>query len=61
MGFIDKADTKIHAAQTTGCCPIVTAVKENNGTINPVKPQTIAKSLAVGNPANGTYAVNTVR
>ncbi len=61
IGLIDKVDTKIHAAQATGCCPITTAIKENADTVNPVKPQTIAKSLAVGNPADGIYAVNTVR
>ncbi len=61
IGLIDKVDTKIYAAQATGCCPIVTAVKENSEIIKPVKPSTIAKSLAIGNPADGIYAVGTVK
>ncbi|MBT9131065.1 MAG: Threonine synthase [candidate division WS2 bacterium] len=59
--MIDKVDTEIHAAQATGCCPIVTAVKEDSDIIRPVKPNTIAKSLAIGNPADGVYAVGTVK
>lgn len=61
LGLIDEVNTRIYAAQATGCCPIVTAIKENTDIINPVKPQTIAKSLAVGNPADGVYAVNVVK
>ncbi len=61
IGLIDKVDTKIHAAQATGCAPIVTAVKENSDIIKPIKPNTIAKSLAIGNPADGIYAVGTVK
>ena len=61
LGLIDKVDTKIYAAQATGCCPIVTAVKENSDIIKPIKPDTIAKSLAIGNPADGVYAVGTVK
>jgi threonine synthase len=61
LGLIDKLDTQIHAAQATGCSPIVNAVKENLDIIKPVKPNTIAKSLAIGNPADGVYAVATVK
>lgn len=61
LGLIDKPNTKIYAAQAIGCCPIVTAVKENSEIIKPVKPATIAKSLAIGNPADGVYAVGTVK
>lgn len=61
IGLIDKADTKIYAAQATGCCPIVTAIKEGSDIIKPVKPKTIAKSLAIGNPADGVYAVQAVQ
>ncbi|MCM8830975.1 MAG: threonine synthase [Candidatus Omnitrophica bacterium] len=61
LGLIDKLDTKIYAAQADGCSPIVTAVKENLEIIKPVKPNTIAKSLAIGNPADGVYAVSTVK
>jgi threonine synthase len=59
--IISKVDTKIYAAQATGCAPIVTAVKENSDIIKPVKPHTIAKSLAIGNPADGIYAVGVVK
>ena len=61
LGLIDEIDTKIYAAQATGCAPIVTAVKENSDIIRPVKPNTIAKSLAIGNPADGVYASGTVK
>ncbi|MCM8797331.1 MAG: threonine synthase [Candidatus Omnitrophica bacterium] len=61
LGLIDKPETKIYAAQATGCAPIVTAIKENATIIKPVKPDTIAKSLAIGNPADGVYALAAVR
>ena len=61
IGFIDKFDTKMYASQAAGCNPIVTAVKENLDIIKPVKPNTIAKSLAIGNPADGVYAAGAVK
>ena len=61
LGFVDKVDTKVYCAQGQGCAPIVTAIKEKSEVIRPVKPKTIAKSLAIGNPADGYYAVDTVR
>lgn len=61
MGLIDSVNTKIYAAQATGCAPIITAVKEHADIIKPVKPNTIAKSLAIGNPADGVYAAHTVK
>lgn len=61
LGFVDKIPTKVYCAQGHGCSPIVTAIKENTDIIKPVKPRTIAKSLAIGNPADGYYAVDTVR
>ena len=61
LGFVDKVRTKVHCAQGHGCSPIVTAIKEKSDIIKPVKPKTIAKSLAIGNPADGYYAVDTVR
>ena len=54
--------TKIHVAQAEGCGPIVTTLKENSDFVKPVrKPNSIAKSLAIGNPADGIYAAATVR
>ncbi len=60
LGLIDKLETKMFAAQAAGCGPISTAIKAGTDIIKPVKPQTIAKSLAIGNPADGYYAVKVV-
>lgn len=61
IGLIKELDTKVFAAQATGCSPISTAIKQGTDVIRPVKPETIAKSLAIGNPADGYYAVQAVR
>ena len=53
--------TKVFAAQATGCNPITTAIKEGSDVIKPVKPRTIAKSLAIGNPADGYYAAKVTK
>ncbi len=60
LGLIDKLETRMFAAQAAGCGPISTAIKAGTDIIKPVKPQTIAKSLAIGNPADGYYAVKVV-
>ncbi len=60
VGLIEEFKTKVFAAQATGCSPIVTAIKQNIDVIKPVKPDTVAKSLAIGNPADGFYAVQVV-
>ena len=53
--------TKIHGAQAAGCAPIVDMVLENRDQLKPVKtPTSIAKSLAIGNPADGFYARQTI-
>jgi len=57
LGLIDKVQTKINGAQAEGCSPIATAYKEGRDFFKPVKPKTIAKSLAIGNPADGYYAL----
>ncbi|OGW66670.1 MAG: threonine synthase [Nitrospirae bacterium RIFCSPLOWO2_02_FULL_62_14] len=57
LGLIDKVQTKINGAQAEGCSPISTAFKEGRDFFKPVKPKTIAKSLAIGNPADGYYAL----
>ncbi len=61
LGIIDQPDSKIYAAQAHGCSPIVTAIEEGSDIIKPVKPKTIAKSLAIGNPADGYYAADAIR
>ncbi len=60
LGLIPESHTKIYAAQATGCAPIVNTIKERSDIVRPVKPNTIAKSLAIGNPADGYYATKTV-
>jgi threonine synthase len=60
LGLIGKVKTKIFAAQATGCSPVTTAIKEGREFIKPVKPNTIAKSIAIGNPADGYYGIKTV-
>ncbi len=59
VGLIDSVKTKINGAQAEGCSPIATAFKEGRDFFKPVKPKTIAKSLAIGNPADGYYALKT--
>ncbi|MBD0305667.1 MAG: threonine synthase [Nitrospiraceae bacterium] len=59
VGLIDQVQTKINGAQAEGCSPIATAHKEGRDFFKPVKPKTIAKSLAIGNPADGYYALKT--
>jgi threonine synthase len=60
MGLVGKVSTKLHGAQAEGCAPVANAFKEGRNFIRPVKPKTIAKSLAIGNPADGFYALKTV-
>ncbi len=60
LGLVDSMESKIYGAQATGCAPIVNAVKAGEEMIRPVKPNTIAKSLAIGNPADGYYSVKTI-
>ncbi|MBI4314284.1 MAG: threonine synthase [Candidatus Omnitrophica bacterium] len=61
MGLIDEPPTRLYAAQAEGCSPIATAVHQGSDIIKPVKPKTIAKSLAIGNPADGYYAADAIR
>jgi len=61
IGLIKDANTSIHGAQATGSNPIVAAFKAGQDWIKPQKPQTIAKSLAIGNPADGFYALKAIR
>ena len=61
IGIIKKLDTNVFAAQAKGCNPIATAIKNDTDIIVPVKPDTVAKSLAIGNPADGYYAYKCVK
>ncbi|MPZ24185.1 MAG: threonine synthase [Dehalococcoidia bacterium] len=57
IGLIEKPQTVMSGAQAEGCAPIATAWEEGTLNFRPVKPKTIAKSLAIGNPADGYYAL----
>ena len=61
LGLIERPATKMYAAQAAGCGPIVTMVKNDTDVLTPVRPNTIAKSLAIGNPADGYYAYRVVK
>lgn len=61
LGLVGRVSTRMHAAQAAGCAPIVTMIKTNTDVLRPVRPSTIAKSLAIGNPADGYYAYRTVK
>lgn len=61
IGILKRLETKVYGAQATGCSPIAAAIKEGSDVIRPVKPNTIAKSLAIGNPADGFYAAQVVK
>lgn len=61
LGMVEPADTKIYGAQAAGCSPISTAFKNGWEMFKPVKPDTVAKSLAIGTPADGYYAMSVVR
>jgi threonine synthase len=60
LWLLDSVQTKISGAQALGCSPIVTAWQAGTLNIRPVKPNTIAKSLAIGNPADGYYALKVI-
>lgn len=61
VGLVQDADCKIYSAQAAGCAPIINALHQGADLINPVKPNTIASSIAIGNPADGYYVVHAVK
>src|SRR5436190_890948 len=61
LGLVEKSDYQIYGAQATGCSPISTAQKAGLDFFKPVKPNTIAKSLAIGTPADGFYALRVMK
>jgi threonine synthase len=61
LGLIAESPWKIHGAQATGCSPISVAQKAGLDFFKPVKPDTIAKSLAIGTPADGFYALRVMK
>lgn len=61
LGWVEDTGARIHAAQAAGCNPIAEAIVEGREDFRPQKPNTIAKSLAIGNPADGYFVMDTVR
>jgi threonine synthase len=61
LSFVEEKPVKFFGAQATGCSPISTAVKTGSSEIDPQKPATIARSLAIGNPADGLYAIKAIK
>jgi threonine synthase len=61
VGLIDEHPVRVSGAQAEGCSPVATAFAAGWDTFKPQRPRTIAKSLAIGNPADGTYALEAVR
>ena len=61
LGLVDGAEPVLFGAQATGCSPIATAFAEGADVVTPQRPHTIARSLAIGNPADGPYVLDEVR
>ena len=61
LGWVESKPVKFFGAQATGCSPIADGVKRNLSRFTPQKPNTIARSLAIGNPADGPYAIKLIR
>jgi len=61
LGWVEEKPVKFFGAQATGCSPISSAVKRGLTRFEPQKPNTIARSLAIGNPADGPYAIKLIR
>ncbi len=60
LAWVEPITTRFFGAQATGCSPITSAAKRGTSEIDPQKPNTIARSLAIGNPADGPYAVKAI-
>ncbi|MFM7885746.1 MAG: threonine synthase [Pseudanabaena sp.] len=58
VGLVEDKPVRFSGAQADGCSPIASAFKEGRDFITPVKPKTIAKSIAIGNPADGVYVID---
>ncbi len=61
IGLVSGPMPKVYTAQAAGCAPVVRALHRGSDLIEPVKPDTIAKSIAIGNPADGYYVLKAVR
>jgi threonine synthase len=61
LGLVEPTPYRVFGAQATGCSPVSTAYKSGVDVVTPVRPDTIARSLAIGAPADGPYVLDTVR
>jgi threonine synthase len=61
LGWVEEKPVRFFGAQATGCSPISSAVKRGLARFEPQKPNTIARSLAIGNPADGPFAIQQIR
>ncbi len=61
LGLVDGPDPVLFGAQATGCSPIATAFANGSDVVTPQRPNTIARSLAIGNPADGPYVLDELR
>ena len=60
LGLVEASPYKVFGAQATGCSPVSAAFRAGHDVVQPVKPDTIARSLAIGNPADGPYVLDIV-
>ena len=61
LGLVEDTAYRVFGAQATGCAPVAAAFRAGQDVVQPVRPDTIAKSLAIGNPADGPYVLDVVR
>ncbi len=61
LGLVEESPYRVFGAQATGCSPVSAAFSEGGDVVRPVQPDTVAKSLAIGNPADGVYVLDVVR
>src|SRR5918998_633876 len=61
LGLVEPTPYRVFGAQATGCSPVAKAFEEGHDVVQPVRPDTIARSLAIGNPADGPYVLDAVR
>jgi threonine synthase len=61
LGLVEDRPYRVFGAQATGCSPVAVAFRDGYDVVQPVRPDTIAKSLAIGNPADGPYVLDVVR
>src|SRR5215475_12261566 len=61
LGLVEGGPVRVFGAQAAGCAPVAAAFRAGHDVVQPVRPDTIAKSLAIGNPADGPYVLDVVR